>query len=323
MEQILERIEERLPDRLVPVWELAERTVRSSLQDRVPGLAAEAAFFALLALAPMLLAVVGTAGLVAQQFGPDTLDDLGRVILLAPAQLLSTEAFTSFRDLVRETLTAGQGRIISIGFVFALWAGSRAVATFLNALGIAYDVEDERSAWQRRLLAVGFMLVATVVGTVVLPLMVLGPDLLRRILPYDTATTEVLRWAFYPGLAAVSVGVVASFYHVGVPWRTPWRRDLPGALLAVSVWLVGSYGVRIFATLSLARREALYGFLATPLVLLVWLYVASLAVLLGAELNAQIERVWPHERFGNRTVPHVRDAMRERSGRQVPTGGPS
>lgn len=320
MEQILERIERWLPDRLVPVWQLAGRTLRDSLDDRVPGLAAEAAFFALLALAPMLLAVVGTAGLVAQQFGPDTLRHLEQLILLAPAELLSTEAFTSFRDLVRETLTAGQARIISVGFVFALWAGSRAVATYLNALGIAYDVQDPRSAWRRRLLAVGFMLVATVVGTVVLPLMVLGPELVLRILPW---TGDVLQWAYYPGLVAVSVGVVASFYHVGVPGETPWRRDLPGALLAVSLWLAGSYGVRIFAALSIARREALYGFLATPLVLLVWLYVASLAVLLGAELNAHIERIWPHERFGNRTVPHVRDAMRERSGRQVPTGGPS
>lgn len=323
MDDVLERLEERLPDRLAPLWELVRRTVEDSLDDRVPGLAAEAAFFALLSLVPMLLVIVGTAGLVAQQFGEETVELLERMVLLAPAQLLTTDAFLSFADLVRETLTSGQGRIISLGFVFALWAGSRAIATYLNALRVAYDIDNGHPAWRRRLIAVGFMLVATVAGVVVLPSMVLGPQLLQRLLPYDPFTTEVLRWGFYPVLIVISVGLVASFYHVGVPWETPWRRDLPGAVLAVSLWLAGSYGVRIYAAVSISRSEALYGFMATPLVLLVWLYVASLAVLLGAELNAEIEKMWPHERYGKRTVPVVRAAMRERSDAQVPTGGPS
>lgn len=323
MDHVLERIEERLPDRFVPLWELARRTVQDSLDDRVPGLAAEAAFFALLSLVPMLLAVVGTAGLVAQQFGEDAVKDLVAVVLLAPAQLLTPDAFESFAELVRATITRGQGKIISVGFLFALWAGSRAVATYLNALGIAYDIDDPRPAWRRRLMAVGFMLVASVAGVVVLPAMVLGPELMQRLLPYDQLTTDILLWLFYPLLIVASVGLLASFYHVGVPWDTPWRRDVPGAVLGVSLWLAGSVGVRVYAAVSISRSQALYGFMATPLVLLVWLYVASLAVLLGAELNAEIEKVWPYERFGKRTVPHVREAMRERSDAQVPTGGPS
>lgn len=321
MDEILARIEERLPERILPLWDLAKRTVQDSLHDRVPGLAAEAAFFALLALVPMMLAIVGTAGLVAQQFGGETLENLEAVLLLAPARLLTVDAFQSLRELVHETLTTGQGRIISFGFLFAIWAGSRAIATYLNALTIAYDIDDGRPAWRRRLLAVGFMVVATLAGVIVLPSMVLGPELMRSILPYDQLTLEILEWGYYPVLLVVSVGLVASFYHVGVPWETPWRRDLPGAVLAVTLWLAGSYGVRVYASLSVGRSEALYGFMATPLVMLVWLYVISLAVLLGAELNAEIEKVWPHERFGARTVPHMRNAMRRHP--QVPTGGPS
>lgn len=321
--EILERIEQRLPDRVVPLWELARRTVQDSLRDRVPGLAAEAAFFALLSLVPMLLAVVGTAGYVAQRFGADALQDLEALILLAPAQLLTTDAFESVSDLVHTTLTTGQGRIISFGFLFALWAGSRSIATYLNALQIAYDVEDGRSAWHRRLIAVGFMLAGTVAGIVVLPAMVLGPELMRRVLPHGWLSSTALEVLYYPVVMVLAVGLLASFYHAGVPWSTPWRRDLPGAVLAVSLWLAGSIGVRLYAALSIARSEALYGFMATPLVVLVWMYVMSLAVLLGAELNAEIEKLWPHERFGKRTVPHVRSAMRENEDAQVPTGGPS
>lgn len=323
MHPVLERLEERVPRRLAPIWELARRTVQDSLHDRVPGLAAEAAFFALLSLVPMVLVVVGTAGLVAQQFGDETFDLLRRMILTVPATLLTTDALLSFRKLVDETLISAQGRVVSLGFLFALWAGSRAIATYLDALRIAYDIEEGRTGWRRRLLAMGFMLVATVAGVVVLPAMVLGPRLIQRVLPYDAFTTEVFQWAFYPGLTVVTVGILATFYHVGVPWDTPWRRDLPGAVLAVSLWLAGSYGVRVYAAVSISRNEALYGFMATPLVLLVWLYVASLAVLLGAELNAEIEKIWPHEDFGSRTVPHMREAMRQRSDAQVPTGGPS
>lgn len=321
MDEVLERLEARLPDRVVPLWELAKRTVQDSLHDRVPGLAAEAAFFALLSLVPMLLAVVGTAGFVAKQFGEDTLATLESILLLAPARLLTADAYESLADLVHSTLTTGQGRIISFGFLFALWAGSRAIATYLNALRIAYDIDNGRSAWRRRLLAVGFMLVATVAGVIVLPSMVLGPELAQRLLPSGWLTGSILEILYYPVVVVISVGLLASFYHVGVPWDTPWRRDLPGAVLAVLLWLAGSVGVRIYAELSVARSEALYGFMATPLVLLVWIYITSLAVLLGAELNAEIEKLWPHERFGARTVPHVRDAMREH--RQVPTGGPS
>lgn len=323
MRWVLERVTERMPDRLLPAWELARRTVVESIEDRVPGLAAEAAFFALLSLVPLVLAVVGGAGLVARAFGPDAVGALEQVILTLPATLLTAEAFASFRDLVRETLSSGQGRVVSFGFLVALWAGSRAIATYLNALQIAYDMEDGLSAGQRRLLAVGFMLVTSVVGVIVAPAMVIGPEIVRRLLPtgLDVATVQVLRWAFYPTLLAVSVAALASFYHLGVPWDTPWRRDLPGALVAVALWMAGSYGVRVYAALSIRRSEALYGFLATPLVLLVWLYVTSLAVLLGAELNAEIQRLWPHERYGSRVLRHVRGAGRDDA--QVPTGGPS
>ncbi|MBW3561757.1 MAG: YihY/virulence factor BrkB family protein [Actinobacteria bacterium] len=323
MDRLIERIAERVPDRLYPIWEISRRLVVDSLRDRVPGLAAEAAFFSLLAMVPMLLVIVGTAGLVAKQFGQDTLDTLQTVILTPAAAMLTTDAFINFRVLVVETLASGQGRIISIGFLFALWAGSRAIATYLKALGVAYDVEDGREPWQQRLLAIGFMLAATLFGTVALPAMVLGPELVQRLLPLDAMTREIFQWTFYPGLIVLSVGVLASFYHLGVPWDTPWRRDLPGAVLAVVLWLVGSYGVRVYAAVSIARSDALYGFLATPLVFLVWLYVTSLAILLGAELNAEIEKIWPHDEYGSRTVPHVRQAIRDRRDGQVPTGGPS
>ena len=82
---------------------------------------------------------------------------------------------------------------------------------------------------------------------------------------------------------------LATLFHVGLPWRTPWRRDLPGAVLALLIWLLAAAGLRAYLALS-ARDDAVYSQLGTPIAVVLWLYVTAFAVLLGAELNAEITK---------------------------------
>ena len=83
-------------------------------------------------------------------------------------------------------------------------------------------------------------------------------------------------------------------YQVAPSWRTPWRRDLPGAVLAVGLWLLAGFGLRIYtSTFATFTQGSTYAGLAAPLVLLLWVYVTAFALLLGAELNAEIEKAWP------------------------------
>ncbi|HEX2026535.1 MAG TPA: YihY/virulence factor BrkB family protein [Nitriliruptorales bacterium] len=289
----LKRLEAAVPDRLRPGWELARRTVEDTFDDRVPGLAAEAAFFALLSLFPMLLAVVGSIGYVADAFGA-TADVRGRLETL-PAPFVSPETQQIYRQVIGSIFEESRGGIVSFGLLVALWGGSRAVNVYLRTVTIAYDLEPPRSRWQRRALAFGLTLAGTVLAVVVVPGLVLGPRLIGYVLP-DLIPVAAPEWlvdsSFYLVMAVLVVAVLATFYHVAVPLRTRWRLDLPGAVLAMVLWLVGAAALRAYIAFTFRARDSFYGPFATPLVVLLWLYVTALAVLLGAELNAEIRRMW-------------------------------
>ena len=144
------------------------------------------------------------------------------------------------------------------------------------------------------------------VGIIVIPLVLAGPSLLGQVLPDQV---EFLNSLYWPVASLLSVLSLTTLYHVSVPVRTPWIRDTPGALLTLAIWFIGSYLVRWIISISVGGTS-IYGPLATPIVLLIWLYVISLAVLIGAALNAAIEQVWPRR--------EIREAKERRQ--PVPSG---
>ncbi len=284
-----------MPRVLAQAWLLTKRVAIESAQDRVHGLAAEGAFFALLSLPPFLLAVLGTIGYFRDVLGSDTMEGIERLVLGAAAEFLSSETVRGFMEPTVEAILAqGRGRVVSLGLVIALWAGSRATTVYIDAIVIASDLEVTRSMWRKRLLAFALTLLGAVIGIVVLPGLVVGPRLVEFVTPspFKSVVTTAVDVAFWPLVALLAVLLLTTLYHVSLPARTPWRRDLPGALLALGVWLLGSYGLRLYVEYFLLG-ESPYGPLAAPLVLLLWLYVASFAVMLGAELNAVIQQMWP------------------------------
>ena len=287
---------ERLPRPMRTSVELGERTVRDAVADRVPGLAAEATLFVLISLPALLLVVLGSLGFVADRLGPAGSEELDRLVYEVPETFLSPTTYESYADLVAQVLDAGRADVIGIGAVLALWTGSRATSRVLETLVIVYDIESPRPGWRRRLLALGLTSGALVAAVALLPLLVLGPRLVECVAPESvaTATLTVLGWAYWPALGLLVLAGLTTLFHVGVPWHTPWRRDLPGAVLAMAVWLVAAAGLRIYLALSVFRGDdAVYGQLGAPIAVVLWLYVSSIAVLLGAELNAEVEKRWP------------------------------
>jgi len=131
----------------------------------------------------------------------------------------------------------------------------------------------------------------------VLPPLVIGPRLVRWAAPDAVAETTLtlLHLLFWPAVLTLAMVALTTLYHLGVPWRTPWRRDIPGAVLAVGLWLLASAGLRAYLTLTV-QRGAVYGQLAVPIAVVLWLYLTAFAVLLGAELNSEIEHLWPHDK---------------------------
>ena len=298
----VDRIRRIVPDegshttKLGSAWTLGVRTVRDSFDDRLPGLAAEVAFYILLSLPPLLLVGLGAVGYIGDLFGPETVAAVRlRIIDGAGAVLTPTTMTEVVHPAVNGLLEQGRADILSIGAVLALWSGSRALRVIVQAVTIAYDIEDRRSWWQHRLLGLGLTFAGIVTGAVLLPLLVVGPrageDLARR---YGLAEVFDLVWRvlYYPAVIIIGLAVLTWVYHVVPPVRTIWRRDLPGAVLAFVVWLAASTALRVYA-LRFVEPDSPYSVFGTPLVMLLWIYVTAVALLVGAELNAEIEKMWP------------------------------
>ncbi|MQY15513.1 hypothetical protein SRB5_56950 [Streptomyces sp. RB5] len=275
-----------LPKRTV-VWLLLKDTVQSCMKYRIIGLAAEAAFFTLLSLPPLLLALLGLLGYV-------EFIDMERIqanILEASERVLTEEGVDQLvRPLLDDVIRGGRPDVISLGFAFALWSGSRAVNVFIDTITVMYGLDGHRGIVRTRLLAFALYIVALIVGVVALPLMVVGPDAVVDLLPWSGDVVNTLYW---PAVCVLSIAFLTTLYHAAVPVRSPWREDLPGALIALGMWLLCSLALRVYLTNTIEGRATIYGSVAAPVAVLLWIGVSAFAVLVGAAVNAAFDRVWP------------------------------
>ncbi|MEU2872844.1 YihY/virulence factor BrkB family protein [Streptomyces olivoreticuli] len=270
-------------------WLLLKDTVNSCVEYRVTGLAAEAAFFSLLSLPPLLLGLLGLLGYLDDWTGTNTIGSIQENILKASATVLSDKGVTEIAKPLLQDVTKGRPDVISLGFAIALWSGSRAVNVFVETITIMYGLEGKRGIVRTRLLAFILYVVALLIGAVVLPLMVAGPDEVVNVVPWSA---DLVRFLYWPVLILLSIAFLTTLYHVSVPVRSPWREDIPGALVALTMWVIGSLLLRIYLTHTV-EGLTIYGSLAAPVAVLLWIGVSAFAVLVGAAVNAAIDRVWP------------------------------
>lgn len=271
-------------------WLLLKDTVNSCIEYRVLGLAAEAAFFTLLSVPPLLLSLIGLIAYVDRWTGTDTISSLQHNILEASRTILSDKGVREIaQPILEDVVKVGRPDVISIGFLFALWSGSRAVNVFIDTITVMYGLDGARGIVRTRLLAFVLFLVALVIGSVALPLMVAGPDAVVKFVPGSATVVQILYW---PVVTLLSIVFLTTLYHVSVPVRSPWVEDMPGALIALGMWVLGSFLLRIYLS-STVEGPTIYGSLAAPVAVLLWIGVSAFAVLVGAAVNAAIDRVWP------------------------------
>jgi membrane protein len=267
-------------------------TARGCLRYRVTGLAAEVAFFALLSLPALVLGLVASAGYVGQELGTDVLGDLrARIGDLAGATLTADAVHGVILRTFDEVVRSGRPDVVSVGFLVSLWSGSRALNVYLDTIAIMYGLGGHRGIVRTRLLSLALYVAALAGAVVVLPLLLLGPGALAGVARTRLGVPEsVLVWGgvlSWPVLVLVAVTGLATLYHVAPPVRRRWRACLPGAGLALALWLLASLALRLVVGGGLGRT-GVYGPLAAPVALLVWLYLLALAVLVGAALNATL-----------------------------------
>jgi membrane protein len=274
---------------------LLRRAAVDAWRDRILGLSAEAAFWQLLSLPSLFLALVASLGYVSRWIGGDTTQRTEVRVESTVARAFSDEVVTQvIHPTLHEVLYNGRLDVISIGFLLALWAGSSATATFVNTITIAYDMRDLRGPVRSRLLALWLFLGSVVIGVIVLPMLVLGPGLLTRIFPKRVRGTasDVISSAYYPTVVVLLLLGLTTLYHLAPPRRLPWHRGVPGAVVAIAIFLAGSVCLRAYITFILEHNHA-YGTLAAPIAALLFFYVLALGVLFGAEFNAAIEQMHP------------------------------
>jgi len=274
-------------------WRVVAEAARLGLRQRVTGLAAEAAFFALLSLPPLVLGITGLAALVGSRLGADTTAQLQEVLRSQLGPFLTTSVVDeTIVPTVSAALDGPRFDLISLGFLLSLWSGSRALAVLLETVSIMYGTHGSRGLVRLRVLSVGLYVLGLGAGAVALPLLLLGPSLVRRLLPEGL---EGLLAAYWPLVLLLSSLLLALLYHVATPVKLAWRRTLPGAVLALALWVLASWGLRALLALTVGTGQGvvIYGPLTAPIVLLLWFYVLALAVLLGAGVNAAVEHVRP------------------------------
>jgi membrane protein len=288
-------------------WRVLAATIGACFRYRVTGLGAEAAFFAILSLPPLIFALAGSIGFFVDRFEVAQVETFRQATLGLAGRLLTDDSVeTVIRPTMNDVLEGGRFDVISIGFVLALWSGSRALNVFVDTITILYGLAGRRGIVATRILSFSLYVVGLVIGVIVLPLVLAGPGLFAGLLPEQVQFLSEIYW---PIVIVLSVAFLATLYHLSVPVRTSWRYDVPGAALALAMWILGSYLLR-WTLQNVVGGTSIYGPLAAPIAVLLWLYLTSLAVLVGAALNAAFDRVWPESETSKARLELVRRLRR-------------
>ena len=269
--------------------ELLRRTWQDAMEDDILGLAAQLAYYFFLALFPALLFLLAIAS-----FFPlsNVTDDLGRAL----GPFVSPQVLQLIQDQMHRIADDDAGGLLSFGVAAALWSSSAALVSIVGALNRAYDITERRPWWKVRLVAIGLTLATAAFVLVALSLVLIGPtaaEWLGRVTGWGAPfewTWLVLQWPLVFGLVTTAIGLV---YYFAPDAEQDWAWITPGAVAATALWLVISLLFKVYIA-NFTDYDAAYGSVGGVIVLLLWFYVSSLAVLFGAELNAEIEHAAAH-----------------------------
>jgi membrane protein len=270
------------------MFDVIKRTIREFREDNMTDWAAALTYYSVLSIFPGLAALAAILGLFGSQGTIDSLlqivDDLG-----------PDSAVDTFRgpveNVVNSNTGAGLALLLSVGL--AVWTASGYIGAFIRASNSIYEVDEGRPFWKLRPLQVMVALIMVLLLALVLVAIVLtGPlaDSVGEVIGISGTVVTVWQFAKWPLLVAVVVVMLAFLYYAAPNVKQPSFRLLtPGSGLALVVWILASIGFAIYVA-NFGSYNETYGSLGGAVVFLIWLWLSNVAVLLGAELNAEIER---------------------------------
>ena len=291
--------------------ELLGRTLRETKADNGLGLAAQLAYYFFLALFPALLFLIALAGVFASG------ELISRVV-----NLMSGTVPPDVIDIIREQLISlsqgEQGGIMTFGVLAALWSSSAAMVAIIDALNRAYDVEEARAWWKQRVVALLLTVGAAAFILASVALVLAGPQLAEWLAGRFGLggvfewSWKVLQWPLVFLLVATAFGLI---YYFAPNVDQDFVVLTPGSVLATALWLVGSLGFRVYVV-NFGSYNETYGALGGVMVLLLWLYISGLVVIVGAEMNAEIEHAAERGRQASGRAPGERKVVGARADRE-------
>jgi membrane protein len=263
-------------------WRLLKDLYARFVNDDVLSTGAEVAFFLLLSLFPFLIFLVTLVSYVRMV---DVQDSMQILAALVPAT-----AYEILRDIVNETIADRSGTLLSLGVLFALWSSTSGVASLMRGINRAYDQEETRRFWRTKAISLGFTVELAVVIAVSFILVVLGRILGTRIfllLGFSDVSLNIWNYGMLAVVTITSTLMFMFFYHVAPNCRLKLREVIPGAVVASIGWVTVSLAFSYYAN-NLGSYSKVYGSLGGIIALLMWMYLSSISILMGAEVNASL-----------------------------------
>jgi membrane protein len=284
--------EDRAPDQPAQLQRRAwpavlKRTLKEYKADNLPDLAAALTYYAVLAIFPMLIVLVSILGLLGNSVTQPLIDNLGKVAPGAAQQIFTN----AIHNIQSNQGTAGVLAIV--GLLGALWSASAYVGAFMRASNVIWDVEEGRPIWKTIPVRLGVTVVTLLLLTAGALAVTFTGGLARQVgNVIGVGSTAVQIWdiAKWPVLVILVAVMLAILYYAAPNVRQPgFHWVTPGGLLAVLLWIVVSALFALYVA-SFSSYNKTYGALASVIVFLVWLWITNTVILLGAELNAELER---------------------------------
>ncbi len=278
--------------------EILKRTGREIFADDLMNLAAQQAYYFFFALFPALLTMISIAS-----FFP--IDNLIGQVMNALGRFAPPEALSIITDQIAKISKSNHGGVLTLAFVLTIWSSSGAMVSIITTLNTAYDITEGRPLWKVRLTAMALTLGMAFFILVSIALVLVGPTLAEHFattLNLGAAfkwTWWVLQWPVVFALVTTGIGIV---YYFAPDAEQDWVWITPGSIAATLLWVLVSLGLKIYLTYFGNYNET-YGTLGGFIVLLMWFYLSGLAILIGAELNAEIEHASPYGKAVGEKVP--------------------
>lgn len=287
----------------IPIgWmQLFKRTANEAMEDDVLGLAAQLAFYFFLALFPALLFLVALASFF--QLGGMTermIAALGQVAPPDVLQILQTQ--------LQQISGSGDTGLLTVGMLLTLWSTSAAMVAIVSTLNRAYDIDESRPWWKVRLTAIGLTIALAVFLVLSFTLVVAGPALAERVAEYF-GLGQVFVWAWWilqwPLVFLLVSAAISLVYYFAPDADQGFVLLTPGSVGATVLWIVFSLAFR-FYIVNFGNYNETYGTIGGIIVLMLWFYASGIALIVGAELNAEIEHASPYGKDPGEKVPGER-----------------